>query len=148
MSIQPYLWKSLNDGYHLTYFSNQNMISFFFLLPLIYAIFKSFAACPYSCVKRAPHAFSFDSTGSARVSSQVWLILLFFPFLVSLYVVRVLGLGPLPQYLLLYVLSLYYYTTSCTIFIYLYIILPRLRAYILNRWLWRKAHVASLAFYS
>nr|POF26891.1 hypothetical protein CFP56_37668 [Quercus suber] len=27
--------------------------------------------CPYSCVKRAPHAFSFASTGSARVSSQV-----------------------------------------------------------------------------
>ncbi|XP_050274162.1 uncharacterized protein LOC126717045 isoform X3 [Quercus robur] len=26
--------------------------------------------CPYSCVKRAPHAFSFASTGSARVSSQ------------------------------------------------------------------------------
>ncbi|XP_075657666.1 uncharacterized protein LOC142627686 isoform X1 [Castanea sativa] len=26
--------------------------------------------CPYSCVKRAPHAFSYASTGSARVSSQ------------------------------------------------------------------------------
>lgn len=26
--------------------------------------------CPYSCVKRAPHAFTYASTGTARVSSQ------------------------------------------------------------------------------
>ena len=69
------------DGYHLTYFSNQNVISFVFPLPLIYAIFESSA--PYSCVKRAPHAFSFVSTGSARVSSQGWLILIFFHSLLA-----------------------------------------------------------------
>ena len=54
---------------------------------------------------------------------------------------------PTSQYLILYVLSLYYYTTSCTILIYLDIILTRLRAYILNRRIRRKAHVASLAFF-
>ena len=66
------------DVYHLTYFFKQNVISFVLPLPLIYAIFESSAGCPYSCVKRAPHAFSFASTGSARVFSQGWLILLFF----------------------------------------------------------------------
>lgn len=32
------------------------------------------AGCPYSCVARAPHAFSFASTGTARATSQGWLM--------------------------------------------------------------------------
>ncbi|PPD86097.1 hypothetical protein GOBAR_DD16967 [Gossypium barbadense] len=35
-------------------------------------VLKTSVGCPYSCVKRAPHAFSYDpSTGTARATSQI-----------------------------------------------------------------------------
>ena len=56
----------------LNYFSNQNVISFFFLsYSYIYVIFESSARCSYLCVKRAPHAFSFEK----RHKLLVWLFI-------------------------------------------------------------------------
>uniref|UniRef100_A0A0D3G7C3 J domain-containing protein n=1 Tax=Oryza barthii TaxID=65489 RepID=A0A0D3G7C3_9ORYZ len=43
----------------------------FWQLDLRKTTIASFAGCPYSCVKRAPHAFAFaDDTGTAHASSQ------------------------------------------------------------------------------
>ena len=76
--------------------------------------------------KMGPSCFA--STGGARESSQRWLIVLFFPFLVSLYAVKSIrsrSTSPIPYAICT---QLYYYTTSCTILMYLYTILTRLRA--------------------
>ena len=72
----------------------------------------------------------FASTGSARESTQGRLILLFFPFLVSLYVVKSIHSRPTSPIPYAICTQSYYYTTSCTILLYLYTILTRLRAYI------------------
>lgn len=69
-------------NYYLINFNNMvhQIITWFINLKEVYAflrypLFESYAGCPYSCVTRAPNAFTFGSTGTARATSQGWLLI-------------------------------------------------------------------------